>query len=116
MGHTPRVRRILLVVGVALLALGGFAAVSSPTPEGYDADVHGASTCSSATLEVFGFGSEDTNAAGSPGGDGLSIGIDDCKGPARRQSAVAVAVIAVAVAVLVIRRRMEIPPASPIGG
>jgi hypothetical protein len=111
------VRAVLVIAGIALLALGCYLALSSPTPEGYEPDIHGSNAiCSSAILEVFGFGSEDTNTAASPGGDGVSIGIDDCKNPARRQSAVAAVAIAVGAAALVVRRRIPSAPAAPIGG
>jgi len=111
------VRSFLLVVAAGLCALGVFGALSSPTPEGYDADIHGSNAiCSSAVLEVLGIGSKDTNTAASPEGDGPSIGIDDCKGPARRQTALATAAIVAGIGVLVVRRRVPIPPMRPIGG
>ena len=110
-------RAVLLVAGVGLLALGAFWAFSSPTPNGYDSDIHGSDAiCSSAIAEAFGFGSEDSETAAASAGDGPSIGIEDCKDPARRQTALAAVATAVGIGVLVARRRMPIPPARPIGG
>jgi hypothetical protein len=99
------VRVALLVVAVLLFGVGAFAALSSPTPEGYDPEIHGADViCSSAILDVLGIApSADTNSAA---GGGPSIGIDDCQGPARRQVAFAVVAIVAGGAVLLLRRRL----------
>ena len=108
-------RRALLLAAIAFLALGCFAWFSPPTPEGYDPEVHGSGgICSSAVLEVIGLGSKDTNSAS--GGGGPSIGIDDCKDPARTQTILGLASFATAIAVLIFRSRIPIAPALTIDG
>ena len=109
-------RRVLLIGAIGFLSLGCFALLSSPTPEGYDPDVHGSDgICSSAVFEVIGLGSKDTDSAAGPRGGGPSMGIDDCADPARTQTGLGVVSMAVGVAVLVLRSRVPVAPVLTIG-
>lgn len=106
-GQNGSVRRALLLIGIFLLALGSWLAVSSAPPD--DGLDHGGNPCSGAIFEVLGIGSSDTNtnvaAAAATSSDKGTIWY--CRRAARGRLAVAVIPLVLGTAALVARRRVR---------